>query len=92
MSSEQISRLEGLKKTHQSLEKKKMQCDAQVSHLTSERDALLKTMKEEFGVSTLDELRKVSADLRLSNEESLNTFAAALQDVEARLTKLNEEV
>jgi hypothetical protein len=90
MSKDQVELLEQLKTKHSTLERRKMQGEAQVQHLTAEREALLKEMKEEFGVDSLDDLRSLSEKLKASNEESLATFSKALEDVEKKLSSMQK--
>lgn len=91
MSNNQVERLEKLKSRHKALEQKKIETEAELRQLDSNRAELEKEMKETFGVDTLDALREKYDSLREEEEKKIGAFEDEVAAVEKALAQQKED-
>ncbi|EIM28753.1 hypothetical protein [Microvirga lotononidis] len=88
---DQLRRLEDMRKTFDKLRAERIRAEGEVERLTRELEEARALALSEFGTDDEGQLQGLIEDAQARNAKLADEFAAALRDVEARLKQLGDE-
>jgi hypothetical protein len=89
MASNPTERLESLKRRHRQIEELGIRSETEVKSHTETQTQLLKQMQEEFGVDSVDKLRKLAKEMHDEDVSKLDALEKAISETESQLEALN---
>ena len=83
--------IDSLQTRFHELNKLKIQVETQRDHALSQLDELKAQAKQQFGSDSVDQLKKILAEMKASNEEKRSQYQASLDSIDAELDAISEK-
>jgi predicted transcriptional regulator len=83
--------IESLQARFQDLNKLKIQVETQRDHALSQLDELKAQAKEQYGSDDVEQLKKVLAEMKASNEKKRSQYQASLDAIDVDLDAISEK-
>jgi hypothetical protein len=91
LESDQLRRLEDMRKTFDKLRAERIRAEGEVERLSRELDEARELARAEFGTDDEAEIQRLIEAALTQNARLVEEFGAALRDVQARLQQLGDE-
>ncbi|MBA1156032.1 hypothetical protein [Microvirga mediterraneensis] len=91
LETDQLRRLEDMRKTFDKLRAERIRAEGEVERLTRELEQARALALSEFGTDDEGQLQGLIEDAQARNAKLADEFGAALREVEARLKQLGDE-
>ncbi len=91
LESDQLRRLEDMRKTFDKLRAERIRAEGEVERLSRELDEARELARAELGTDDEAEIQRLIEAALTQNAKLVEEFGAALRDVQARLQQLGDE-
>jgi hypothetical protein len=91
LETDQLRRLEEMRKTFDKLRAERIRAEGEVERLTRELEEARALAMSELGTDDAAEIQKLIEEAQARNAKLAEEFGAALHDVESRLRQLGDE-
>ena len=92
MADEKTTQLEQVIQKHKNLSRTKIQVEAEIKTLEDEYSRLFNEAKENYGINTLDDLRKLFISKSEENKKAIGVFSESISQIEEKVQAINKGI